>query len=175
MGSFTKHEISEKTQKLVAVAGSQAPLPSPSKNTEDQPAIANVQETACEVLSSCPELMTLKEETKRTEVISCVLPRSKSLTNETLGLKAFFGPNVMLRIDQYTIRHKAGYIKIEDGKVGYIYPVRPSQVYIRTAPGEKDRLVQWRDNFRYCLQGSLIFKPAEGPIDYVMFTFEKGE
>lgn len=98
------------------------------------------------------------------------------LTNKkTSGLKANFGSGVTLLIDQYALRHKTGYIKIEDGKVGYVYPIRACQVCIRTAQGEKDQQVQWEEGFRYSLYGSLIFKPANQPIEYVMFTFRKKE
>jgi hypothetical protein len=124
------------------------------------------------VFPSCAELVALKEDTRRTEVFACLFPLFRSLTNEAPGLKQFFG-QAKVRIDQYTLRHKAGYIKIEDGQVAYIYPIRESQVRIRTAPGEEDQSIVWRVGYRYCLQGSLLWKPAQEEADYVMFLFEK--
>ncbi|CVL09374.1 uncharacterized protein FMAN_15528 [Fusarium mangiferae] len=68
MGRYSKHEITEKTQALVAAAGSQTPYP-PSKNAQGQSPSANIHEPVYEVFPACPELMRLKEETKQTEVL----------------------------------------------------------------------------------------------------------
>ncbi|SPJ72376.1 uncharacterized protein FTOL_02104 [Fusarium torulosum] len=158
-----------------AAAGSKEPQPPPSETTQGQSTLDSAHAPIYEVFPSCSELMDLKEETKRTEVFAYFFVLFKPLTNETFGLKQFFGIQAKLRIDQYTLRHKAGYIKIEDGQVAYIYPIRASQVRIRTAPGEEDQYVQWRVEYRYCLQGSLIFEPAQEQADYVMFLFQKIE
>ncbi|RKK19450.1 hypothetical protein BFJ66_g13047 [Fusarium oxysporum f. sp. cepae] len=145
MGTHTKHEISTNTQDLVAVIGRQSPV-APSLVLGD---------LEYSQFPTCEELNTLKEETKL--------------------LETFFGTQVVLIIDQYALRHKAGYIKVDNGKVAYLYPIRSSNVYIRLGRGEEDQLVQWKEGFRYCMTGGVLFKPVDDPIEYVMFTFRKKE
>jgi hypothetical protein len=64
---------------------------------------------------------------------------------------------------------------VDNGKVTYLYPIRSSNVYIRLGRGEEDQLVQWKEGFRYCMTGGVLFKPVDDPIEYVMFTFRKKE
>lgn len=158
MGSITQRDISDGARELVAAIGNQPLEESTAKDTGEG---SDMGERAdYDKFASCPEMGLLKDETKKTE---------------TPVLRAIFGSDMVLLIEQYALRHKTGYIKIEDEKLGCLYPIRDCLVYIRTSQHEKENALQWKEGVCYRLHGSLMFRPVDEPIGYIIFAFRKKE